>query len=182
MSTTAAATNREQSTPSERFLKLAALRPRQLEALMRRGKSPDVDVLIGREYRGMNLGTAPRLLGIRKFIKGFFLRNGQAFGYNIRARQNESDQPWVAKLTRGERKRFGFYRARPPDPESRDNAYLNSLLLDYGQGRNGPLDITALLRDYLVRVHPDSDDLLLDKAYMAIGPLRLHMGYFLIER
>jgi hypothetical protein len=169
-------------TASARFLTIAGLKPRRLEALMRRGKTPDVGALVDREYRGMNLGTAPRLLGIRKFIKGFFLRNRQLYGYNIRARQNDPEQPWAAKLTGGERRRFGFYRVLPVDPESRDNAYLNALLLDYGQGGNGPLDITALLRDYLVRVHPHTDDLLLGKAYIAIGPLRLHVGYFVIER
>jgi hypothetical protein len=179
MSTT---TRQGMGTASAQFLTIAGLKPRRLEALMRRGKTPDVGALVGREYRGMNLGTAPGLLGIRKFIKGFFLRDRQPYGYNIRARQNDPEQPWVAKLTGGERKRFGFYRVLPVDAESRDNAYLNALLLDYGQGGNGPFDITSRLRDYIVRVHPESDDLLLGKAYMAIGPLRLHIGYFLIEQ
>jgi hypothetical protein len=180
MSTTGT-TNRVQGTASAGFLRIAALKPRQLETLMLRGPMPDVDSLIGREYRGMNLGVGARLLGIRKFIKGFFLRNGQAFGYNIRARQNDPVHPWFARLSGGERERFGFYRVLPADPESRDNAYLNALLLDYGQGGNGRFDITALLRDYLVRVHPESDDLLLGKAFMAVGPLRVQVGYFLLE-
>jgi hypothetical protein len=164
------------------FLKLAALKPGQLEAILLRGQMPDMEALAGREYRGMNLGVGARLLGIRKFIKGFYRSaDGQAFGYNIRAKQNSPDEPWLARLSGGERKRFGFYRVSPTDPESRDNAYLHALLLDYGQGGNGRFDVTALLRDYLVRVNTGSDDLLLGKAFMAIGPLRVPIGYFLLE-
>ena len=38
------------------------------------------------------------------------------------------------------------------------------------------------LRDYLVRVNPGSDDLLLGKAYLAVGPARAPLGFFLLER
>jgi hypothetical protein len=100
----------------------------------------------------------------------------------VRAYQNRPDEPWRAKRSRGVRRRFGFYHVRPVDPESQDNAYLNALLLDYGQGGNGRFDITATLRDYVVRVHPACDDLLLGKAFLAAGPLRLQIGYFLLER
>jgi hypothetical protein len=179
---TTSISNRGHGTSSASFLTIAALKPRQLEALVLRGRAPDVEALMDAEYRGMNLGTAARLLGIRKFIKGFFLRDGQAFGYNVRARQNEPEEPWRARLSGGQRKRFGFYRVMPVDPENRDNAYLNALLLDYGQGGNPRFDITASLRDYLVRVDPGSDDLLLGKAYFAAGRLRLPLGYFLLER
>jgi hypothetical protein len=175
-------TGREQNTASPRFLTVAALKPRRLEKLMLRGQTPDAQALVGREYRGMNLGLGARLLGIRKFIKGFFLKEGQVFGYNVRARQNRPDEPWIAKLSGGKKKRFGFFPVLPVDPEARDNAYLNALLLDYGRGGNPRFDITGTLRDYLVRVKPGSDDLLLGKAYMAIGPLRVQLGYFLIER
>jgi hypothetical protein len=178
-----------QDKASARFLRVATLKQRQLEAIMLRGQMPDVDALIGWEYRGMNLGVGARLLGIRKFIKGFCpLAGGEVIGYNVRARQNNPDEVWLVKLSGGARKRFGFYRVLPTDPESRDNAYLNALLLDYGQGGNGRFDITALLRDYLVRVpptfggYPGSDDLLLGKAFMALGRFRVQIGYFLLER
>jgi hypothetical protein len=150
---------------------------------MVRGPMPDVNALTGWEYRGMNLGVGARLLGIRKFIKGFCrLPSGEVRGYNVRARQNRPNKPWRVKLSHGERRRFGFYRVRSADAESRDNAYLNALLLDYGQGGNGRFDITAALRDYVVRVNPDSDDLLLGKATVALGPLRLAGGFFVLER
>jgi hypothetical protein len=186
MSITMSNNNQEHDKASARFLRVATLRPRQLEAIMLRGEMPNANALAGWEYRGMNLGTGARLLGLRKFIKGFFLKDGQdygrAFGYNLRARQNAPDDPWVSKPTGGKRKRFGFYRVLPADPESQDNAYLNALLLDYGQGGNGRFDITALLRDYVVRVSPGCDDLLLGKAFLAVSYFRVQIGYFLLER
>ena len=179
MSTTTA--NKDKA--STQFLRTAGLKPRQLEAIMLRGQTPDMHALTGWEYRGMNLGVGARLLGIRKFIKGFCaLADRGATGYNVRARQNSPGEAWRAKITGGERKRFGFYRVLTVEPEGRDNAYLNALLLDYGRGGNGRFDITALLRDYLVRVNPGSDDLLLGKAFMAVGPFRVQIGYFLLER
>jgi len=169
--------------PSTEFLSVASRTPRQLEEFMRHGQMPDADALTGWEYRGMNLGVGARLLGLRKFIKGFCRGGaGEVFGYNVRARQNGPGEAWFVRLTGGERRRFGFYRVLPVDPQSRDNAYLNALLLDYGQGGNGRLAITAALRDYVVRVSPGSDDLLLGKAFLAIGGLRLRIGYFLLER
>ena len=67
------------------------------------------------------------------------------------------------------------------DPEARDNAYLHALLLDYGRG-NPWYDPSRQLRDYLVRCVPGSDDLLLGKAYMALGPWRIPATFFLLER
>ncbi|MEO6457837.1 MAG: hypothetical protein ABIO92_06135 [Chloroflexia bacterium] len=172
-----------QKGPSTEFLRIAALKPRQQEAIILKGEKPDRDALLGWEYRGMNLGRVARLLGIRKFIKGFYrATDGQTFGYNVRARQNSPAEAWVDRLTAGKAKRFGFYLVLPVDPEGRDNAYLHALLLDYGHGGNGRYDITALLRDYLVRVNLGSDDLLLGKAYLALGSARVSVGYFLLER
>ena|SRR5438132_5529228 len=174
--------NQDHNRPSAQFLRVAALKPGQLAALMLRGQMPDVRALASTEYRGMNLGLGARLLGIRKFIKGFYCStNGETFGYNVRARQNRPDEPWLAKRSGGAPKPFGFYLVVPTDPESHDNTYLNALLLDYGRGGNGRLDITSALRDYLVRVHPGSDDLLLGKAYVALGPARVPVSFFLLE-
>ncbi len=39
-----------------------------------------------------------------------------------------------------------------------------------------------MLRDYLVRVEPSSDELLLGKAYFLVAGARLTHTYFLIER
>ena len=159
---------------------------------MLRGERPDWEVLAGWEYRGWNVPPVTKLLGIRKFIKGFYKTpDGAALGYNTPVRQNRPDEPWIASTgkRRTERvsdatvpKRYAFYSVGPVDPEVRDNAYPNALLLDYGRGGNARYDVARLLRDYLVRVEPGSDDLLLGKAYLALGPVRLAVGYFVLER
>jgi hypothetical protein len=61
-----------------------------------------------------------------------------------------------------------------------------ALLLDYGAlphpelGPAAPL--AARLRDYVVRVRPRSDDLLLGRAYLEFGPWSVPVGWFALER
>lgn len=168
-------------TASTEYLRLETLPARELEAILLRGERPDPEHLAGWEFRGMNTPKFARLLGIKKFVKGFYKSaTGQLYGYNIPVQQNRLDEPWVYKGS--EPRRFGFYRVDAVDAAARDNAYLNALLLDYGRGGNHELDPTSGLRDYLVRVHPGSDDLLLGKALYALGPLRVPTSYFVLER
>jgi len=56
------------------------------------------------------------------------------------------------------------------------------VLLDYGRGGNKPWDPTRGLRDYVVQVDPSNPDLFLGKAYYALGPLRVHSNFFILER
>jgi len=56
------------------------------------------------------------------------------------------------------------------------------VLLDYGRGGNRGYDIARILRDYLVRIEPGSDGLLLGKAYFVVAGARLASSFFLIER
>jgi hypothetical protein len=173
--------SRSTELPSAEFLRIGALPGKELEAIMLRGERPDGDRLAGWEFRGMNTPAFTKLLGIKKFIKGFYKSTGgQLFGYNVPVVQDATTAPWRTKGD--EPRRFGFYRVDPVDAATRDNAYLGSLLLDYGRGGNHELDPTSGLRDYLVRVEPGSDDLLLGKAFYALGPLRVPTSYFVLER
>ncbi|MDQ4078148.1 MAG: hypothetical protein M3220_18115 [Chloroflexota bacterium] len=173
----------EKEAASFEFQRVATLDRRALEVLMVQGERPELDALPGWEYRGMNIGIPARLLRIQKFIKGFLrLPSGEVCGYNVRVRQNGPTAPWVTIPIDEAPRRFGFYRVTPVTPAERDNAYLHALLLDYGQGGNGRLNPLSTLRDYLVRVAPGSDDLLLGKAFMAVWQLRVPVGYFLLER
>lgn len=168
---------------SPRYLLLGRSTPEELERIMLRGARPDVSALVGWEFRGRNIAWWAERSPILKFRKGFWRdAAGLAWGYNIPVVQNGLDEPWVGQPDEANPKRFGFYRVYPVEPRSRDNAYLQALLLDYGQGKNPPWEPARVLRDYLVRVDPDSDDLLLGKAYAAVGPLRVAAGYFLLER
>jgi len=70
----------------------------------------------------------------------------------------------------------------PPDPDAADPRARNALKLDYSKGRNPPYEIARILRDYVVRVAPGSDDLLLGKAFFVIAGKRVADSFFVIER
>jgi hypothetical protein len=180
--------------PSTAALALARAPRPELERAMLRGTAPELAALVGWEFRGINAtldGALPlaRLAGIQKFVKGMFRtadrRDGDreiAMGYNCPVVQNALDGRWQPRPPDAEPRRFGFYTVAPVDPTRRDNRYLHALLLDYGRGGNPAWDPSRALRDYLVQVDPDNPDLLLGEAYAAIGPLRIPVGYFILER
>ncbi len=167
---------------SERYYELEQMTNQALETVFLRGSQPDLEALAGWEFRGTNVPGWAKLAGIKKFIKGFYRKDGELYGYNCPVLQDGIRAPWIAQPDDDNPKRFGFYLVAPVDPTSRDNAYLHAVLLDYGRGGNKRLDPTAGLRDYLVRVNADNPDLYLGKAYYALGPLRVATNFFLLER
>jgi len=167
--------------PTPAALALARASRRELEQAFQRGTTPDLEALVGWEFRGIN--CISRLTGLQKFVKGMFRgEDGRVMGYNIRANQNVLDGRWHLRPSDDAPRRFGFYEVSPVDPTARDNHYLHALLLDYGKGGNPPWDVTAGLRDYLVQVDANNPDLLLGKAYYAVGPARAAMNFFILER
>jgi hypothetical protein len=168
---------------SARYLDLARSHRRDLDAVFAAGSPPDVTALTGHEFRGYNRPRAAAALGIRKFIKAFYLdRSGQPFGCNTPVAQNGLNGEWLARPSEDGPKRYAFFLVEPADPDAADGHRRGAVLLDYGRGGNRGYDITRILRDYLVRVTPDSDDLLLGKAYFVVASRRLVSSYFLIER
>ena len=171
------------STASPRYRALLDLPLSELFLIMRRGETPDFDRMQGWEYKGFNRPGYLKLLGIQKFVKGFYRdATGMSWGYNEPVVQNGPDGAWLARPCPERPKRFAFYRVRKVDPREIDHWYLAALLLDYGQGPNHRLDPSRFLRDYLVRVEPGSDDLLLGAASVALGPARVPTNFFLLER
>jgi hypothetical protein len=164
-------------------LEVASLSWRALETTFVRGTMPDLDDLVGWEFRGINHPEWARVAGIKKFVKGFVRGDdGRVTGYNCPVVQDGLARPWHTLPSDEAPKRFGFYLVEPVDPTRRDNAYLHSVLLDYGRGANKPWDPTRGLRDYLVQVDPANPDLFLGKAYYALGPIRLPTSFFVLER
>ena len=174
------------SLATSEYLGIAELSGQELEKIMLRGGTPDPKELAGWEYRGLNIAFWASRSPIEKFIKGFYLGQGReaglVMGYNEPVVQNGPENPWIAKPSDADPKRFGFYEVDRVDPAAKDNEYLHAILLDYGKGRNFPLDPASRLRDYLVQVEPGSNERLLGKAYLAIGPARVKSNYFLLER
>lgn len=157
----------------------------ELEGLMWKGTTPDVENLVGWEFKGYNHPEFIEYLGFRKFVKGFF-RPADApekvMGFNADVFQNGLYGKWLAKPADASPKRYGFYDVYPVVATERDNLYPHSLLLNYNSDRNPFYDVTRVLRDYLVQVAPDNPDLYLGKAYLALGPMRPAVSYFILER
>ncbi|MGE0404356.1 MAG: hypothetical protein AB7T06_47040 [Kofleriaceae bacterium] len=179
--------------PSRAALALEQTPLRQLDLVFERGSMPDLEDLVGWEFRGINRlplnDVVPfgNLVGIKKFVKGFYRdgETGKVMGYNSPVVCNVLDGRWHLRPNDTSPKRYGFYEAYPVDPTSRDNKHLHALMLDYGKGNNPRFDIMAGLRDYLVQVDPSNPDLFLGKADFALGPARLNLGwfnYFILER
>ncbi len=168
--------------PSQAALALEQTPMPELERVFQRGHQPDLDALVGWEFRGINhlpLNALPvaQLVGIKKFVKGFLRDETGVIGYNSPVKNNVLDGRWHVAA-----KRFGFYQVAPVDPTARDNKYLHAVLLDYGKGGNKALDVTNVLRDYVVQVDKNNPDLFLGKAYAAFGPLRIPSNFFILER
>jgi hypothetical protein len=168
---------------SARYQELARRSKGDLDAVFAAGSPPDVSALTGYEFRGFNQPRAAALLGIRKFIKAFYLdRNGQPYGCNTPVAQNGLAGDWLPRPSADRPRRYAFFRVEPADPDAPDDRRHRAVLLDYGRGGNRAYDIARILRDYLVRVDPGSDDLLLGKAYFVVARAPLASSYFLIER
>lgn len=156
------------------FAAMKTMKARELEVLMAGGRAPAEDALAGWEFRGWNHPPVLALLGIRKFVKGFFRGDGLE-GYNRPPRQDGFDAEWT-----GAGAPFGFYRVVPP--AAPDDRLPASLLLDYGSSPRNPFwKPERFLRDYLVQPDPSEPDVLLGLATLAV-PGRPATNFFLLER
>ena len=168
---------------SARYLELAGSSKRELAAVFAAGSPPEVTALTGFEFRGYNQPRAAALLGIRKFIKAFYLDSaGRPYGCNTPVTQNGLEDEWIARPSAGQPKRYAFFQVEPASPDAPDELGRGAALLDYSRGGNRAYDIARILRDYLVRVEPGSDELLLGKALFVVAGRRLADSFFLIER
>ncbi|HEY8882515.1 MAG TPA: hypothetical protein VIM47_03870 [Dermatophilaceae bacterium] len=173
----------DQPHPSAEYLALVRTPPARLTGVLRRGDTPHVDALAGWEWRGTNMPATSRLLGLRRFIKGFTLvEDGRAAGYNVSVPGADLSSPWTPRNQCDGRREWASFTITTVDPTATDNRYLHALLLDYSAVASPEPGIAGRLRDYLVRVVPDSDELLLGHAFIAAGPARIPVGWFALER
>ena len=171
------------------YLDLISAKNAALEDTLVAGTMPDARRLAGWEFRGFNTPEVLQLAGIRKFKKGFFREDPSRpheagiQGYNVNVVQGTLGDPWVDALKNGKPVRMGWYETRAVDLAEPDGKYPNAALINYAASDKNPvIDPTRLLRDYLVQVYPDNPDLYLGKAFLAFGPLRLFVSYFVLER
>lgn len=171
-----------QSSASESYLALVASRTGQLAERMRMGEPPDVAALSGWEWRGANMPATSRLLGIRRFVKGFAEVEGRLEGYNVSVTGSDLLAPWTERPQRDGRREWARFGVTPVDPLATDNRHPRAVLLDYGVVADPERGLARRLRDYLVRASPGSDDLLLGQAFLAVGSGRVPVGWFALER
>lgn len=164
---------------------LARLSDSELTRAFEAGTVPAPATLAAWEFRGYRPPLFARFVGIQKFKLGFYWKQGapdDLWGYTIPTIQDGIHAPWTNRHGETAPKRFGFYRVVPVPPGDRDGKHPNALLLDHGQGENPFYDVTRQIRDYLVQVDPDNDDLYLGRTYLAVGLLRVPTSYFVLER
>ena len=160
---------------SVRYLELTALTKGELDQVFAAGSPPEAAAITGFEFRGFNHPKTASMLGIRKFIKVFYLdEERRPFGCNTPVVQNGLGAEWIHRPSADSPKRYAFFQVLPSGADG--------LLLDYGRGGNPPYDVSNILRDYLVRPDAGNDDLLLGKAFFVVAGTRLTHSYFIIER
>jgi hypothetical protein len=170
------------------YISLAVAPDDVLEEVMRKGVPPKLEEIVGWEFKGYNTADFTSILGIRKFKKGFYRASrARAItaginGYNVMIAQNPLGKPWNDIMERGHSVKHGWFNVYPVRINEVDNKYLNAVLLNYDSEKNFILDPSRVLRDYLVQVYPDNPDLLLGKAYVALGVFRVFVSYFILER
>jgi hypothetical protein len=172
------------TTTQKRSMKdLASLSNSELEKILVAGKAPPFSSLDGHQFRGWNTPLMAHVLRIKKFAKGFLSKkDGRNMGYNCPVRQNGFEGAWELKPSNEQPKRFGYYEVRKTSAGDAEHRYPEAWCLDYGRGENPWWEPAKFLRDYLVQVDADNPDLLLGKAYVALGPARIFGGYFILER
>lgn len=160
-----------------------------LENVLRHGTQPKLENLVGWEFKGYNSLDLTEILGFRKFKKGFYLDDSSKDisnginGYNVKVIQNRLGEEWIDVTKKGKPFIHGYYNAYPVKINEIDNKYLNAILLNYNCDKNPPYDPSKFLRDYLVQVYPDNNDLYLGKAYIALGNvIRIFVSFFVLER
>ncbi len=164
------------------YIILASASDDELEELMLSSKAPKIGNLKGWEFKGYKSLDVTTLLGFRKFKKGFFQDGDQFRGYNVKVKQNGLIDPWIDLEKGGVSVKHGWYDVYPVKSEEKDNLYPNALMLNYSSERNPKADPSRFLRDYLVQVDPKNPNLLLGKAYVALGPKRVFVSYFILEK
>lgn len=172
------------STPRLTYEALCRAPEQTLEALMRAGVAPKLEELQGYEFRGFNVHPGAEIIRSRKFKKGFYREPGSEEllqGYNVRVLQNGLLNPWIDVLRRGEPIREFPYEAFPVRA-GRDERYPDAVFLDYGLSSKSALDPSMYLRDYVVQIYPDDLDLLVGRAFYALGPVWLPLSYMVLER
>lgn len=172
--------------PQFTFNELTELNRTQLDELLHRGSTPKIEEVIGYEFRGYNLQAATKIIGTRKFKKGFYAAEAaanHAWGFNMPIVQNGKNAPWQAVPNEVNPRRYFFFKVLPAGAPGYERRLAHTLIVDYSKWRGyfvlNPARYTV---DYLVHPDPENRDLLVGRSDFVMGPIRFFMGYFILER
>jgi hypothetical protein len=137
----------------------------ELAAIAARGRRFDPEALAGWRFDGISLGL-PRLverLTWTKFGKEFARDARGLRGWNVRMVDDGLDRAWTPRRRRGRAVTFGHFAVVATD---------RGVELDYG-----------VLRDPLVAIDGDGDDVLLGWSYLRFGPMSVPTpSWFVLRR
>jgi len=145
-----------------------------------RGRTPTPAELQG-QWRGVNKGIV-RLFGFRQFVKEIQPHGSVMFGDNIQVHQ-VSDQMlrccgWQPKVNprTGLLQRNGRYRVKRPTFRG---PFGHGVIFSYREGGNRRGDMSRMIVDQVVLIDHNH---LLGRASVRLGPLKIPVAYFVLER
>jgi hypothetical protein len=165
------------------YRKLCLSSSAELEKVLASGAPPDLEQMSGYEYYGFNTLPLTTVLGIRKFKKGFYKREKGPTalgGYNVKIRPTPLDGEWIQGGPGGAY--VGYFDCKLVSQGTSEATHPNALLLDYGRDPRNSLPDGSFLRDYVVCPDPSEPDVLLGKAYAALGPVRFAVSFFVLQK
>lgn len=174
----------EAITPKLSFRALTNMSRKQLNRLMEFGTAPQLADVVGYEFRGWNVPPLAALIGTRKFKKGFCGQpyKGFLYGYNVRVQQNDKHEPWLARPSEKNPRRFAFFKVFPPRVVGQSR-FANTMVIHYASWQRyfflNPARYTV---DYMVYPESSNKDLMLGKSYFELGPIKFFVGHLVLER
>lgn len=165
------------------YERLAHSDDRTLDELFAASLAPSFEALVGYRWRGWNTDPNLKYLGLKKFIKAFFRAEHGDEGCNVKVRQNAFAEPWIPRRRHGHDDAFAFYLVRTQSAGTRIARNPGALLIDYAaSSRNPAYHIERTIRDYIVQPFSDDADVMLGRAFVGIGRMRVASSFFVIER
>jgi hypothetical protein len=174
-----------QSNAKYTFEELTELSNKRLGELMRTGSTPKIEEVVGYEFRGYNVPWATKLMGTKKYKKGFYAQPGvsaYAWGYNVPVVQNRKTEPWLAVPNEANPRRYFFFKVFPAGTPGYDKKMAHALIIDYSKWRYFFLNPIQRTLDYLVFPYPENRNLMVGRSDFFAGRIHFPMGYLILER
>jgi hypothetical protein len=146
----------------------------ELTALLRAGRGPEPEALVGRRYRALSLGPLSGRGGRRKAFRAFFHapRGPAVEGCERAALPGPVESPWAMVVDPGDGLAPGWFVVERDGGPTR---------LDWTRSRRNPTsDPRRGLTELLVEARPGDPTLLLGRRFQRVAGLLVPLGWFLL--